>query len=123
MITRQSIAVRRVPGPQQHNQSPAIVFAFPRLLPCCRSGTRGRLTRPEGVKPEGENGRAPVRRSNRQRRCGVTAVPAVALQKGLRLPSSYDGGKSGHWGHTRLYDFSTRTIVKSIDVDFVNLPR
>jgi hypothetical protein len=31
-----------------------------------------------------------------------------------------DGGKPGHWGPTRAYDFQTRTILTWVDVDFMN---
>jgi hypothetical protein len=34
-----------------------------------------------------------------------------------------DGGKPGHWGHTRAYDFQTRTILRWVDVDLMNPPR
>ena len=27
-----------------------------------------------------------------------------------------DGGKPGHWGHTRTYDFQARTIITWLDV-------
>jgi len=28
----------------------------------------------------------------------------------------HDGAKAGHWGHTRAYDFQTRTILTWVDV-------
>ena len=31
-----------------------------------------------------------------------------------------DGGKPGHWGHLRIYDFETRTILTWFDIDFMN---
>jgi hypothetical protein len=34
-----------------------------------------------------------------------------------------DGGTPGHWGHTRAYDFQTRTILTWTDVDLMNPPR
>jgi hypothetical protein len=34
-----------------------------------------------------------------------------------------NGGKSGHWGHTRAYDFQTRTILTWTDVDLMNPQR
>jgi hypothetical protein len=34
-----------------------------------------------------------------------------------------DNGKPGHWGHTRAYDFQTRTILTWTDVDLMNAPR
>jgi hypothetical protein len=34
-----------------------------------------------------------------------------------------DGGKTGHWGHTRAYDFQTRTILTWLDVNLMNPPR
>ena len=34
-----------------------------------------------------------------------------------------DGGKPGHWGHTRTYDFETRTVLTWTDVDLRNPPR
>jgi hypothetical protein len=34
-----------------------------------------------------------------------------------------DNGKPGHWGHTRVYDFQTRTILTWTDVDLMNPPR
>jgi hypothetical protein len=33
-----------------------------------------------------------------------------------------DGGKPGHWGHTRTYDFETRTVLTWTDVDFRSPP-
>jgi hypothetical protein len=34
-----------------------------------------------------------------------------------------DGAKPGYWGHTRAYDFQTRTILTWVDVDLRNAPR
>ena len=31
-----------------------------------------------------------------------------------------DGGKPGHWGHLRIYDFETRTTLTWFDIDFMN---
>jgi hypothetical protein len=31
-----------------------------------------------------------------------------------------DGGKQGHWGHLRIYDFETRIILAWFDIDFMN---
>ena len=31
-----------------------------------------------------------------------------------------DGGKPGHWRHTRIYDFQTRIILTWFDVDLLN---
>jgi hypothetical protein len=42
---------------------------------------------------------------------------------GLMWETFNDGGKPGHWGHTRAYDFSTGTVITSVDVDFMNPPR
>jgi len=34
-----------------------------------------------------------------------------------------DGAKPGHRGHTRAYDFQTRTIITWVDVDLTHPPR
>jgi hypothetical protein len=50
-------------------------------------------------------------------------VSAPGTRVVLTWDTFNDGGKPGHWGHIRTYDFETHIILKWVDVDFMNPPR
>ena len=44
-------------------------------------------------------------------------VSASGTRVSIMWDTFDDGGKPGHWGHSRTYDFETRTIITWVDVE------